>query len=70
MQSPRFSLNSVDWKSIGIGALKAAIGGVLTYFTKSVFPNIDWGSYSVVAVPAYSILANVIWKWIDGPTNN
>jgi hypothetical protein len=66
MKSERFELNSVDWKSIGIGALKAVIGALLAYFTKNVFPTIDWGQYAVIAVPVWSIIANIAWKFVDG----
>ena len=65
-QSKRFSLNSVDWKSIGMGLLKTSIGASLTYLTKDVLPNVDWGVYGPVAVPVWTALVNIIWKWIQG----
>lgn len=65
-KSKRFTLNLIDWKSIGMGLLKTSIGACLTYLTKDVLPNIDWGTYAPIAVPAYTFLLNIVWKWVEG----
>lgn len=40
--SPSFSLNTLDWKSIGFGALDAAGGALLTYGT-TIITGINFG---------------------------
>lgn len=68
MQSTRFSLNSIDWKSIGIGALKAILGALLTYVANAVIPFLPVTLWWVpVIVVVFSVVSNIGWKWIDGP---
>ena len=64
-QSKKFSLNSVDWKSIGMGALKVAIGAVLTYITPIV-TGFDFGAYTPAAMWVFSALTNIVWKFVQG----
>lgn len=65
MQSKRFSLNSVDWKSIGIGALKVSLGAILTYLAE-ILPGIDFGANTPVVMLVLTTLLNIVWKWIGG----
>ena len=65
MQSKRFSLNEVDWKSIGMGALKVTIGALLTYFTP-IITGFDFGIYTPFVMLVYTTLLNIVWKWIQG----
>lgn len=65
-ESKKWSLNVLDWKSISMGLLKTSIGACLTYLSKDVLPNIDWGTYGPVAVPVYTMVVNIIWKWVQG----
>lgn len=64
-QSKRFSLDLVDWKSIGVGALKVAIGAVLTYITP-VITGFDYGIYTPIVMWVFTTGANIVWKWVDG----
>lgn len=61
--STRFSLNSIDWQKIGIGALVAVAGALLTYFTP-VVTGLDLGSATPVVVAVWSIIVNIVRKWI------
>lgn len=55
----------VDWKSIGIGALKVAIGAVLTYLTP-IITGFDFGTSTPIVMWALTTLTNIIWKWVQG----
>jgi hypothetical protein len=61
--SKRFSLNSIDWKKIGIGALVAGVGALLTYLTE-VIGGIDLGEWTPVVVGIWSVIANIVRKWV------
>lgn len=61
--SPRFSLSSMDWEKIGIGALVAVVGALLTYLTP-VVTGLDLGSSTPIVVAIWSVLANIVRKWI------
>lgn len=61
----KFSLNSLDLKKIGKGALIAIAWVLMTYLT-DLIPTIDFGVYTPVVVAGFSILANVVNKWISG----
>lgn len=61
MSAPR-TLDKLDAKKILIGTFIAAIGGAGGYLTKEI-GNIDWGQWTIVVVPAWSILCNIIIKW-------
>jgi len=62
-QSQKFSLNSLDWKKIGKWALVAVVWVLLTYVA-DLIPTIDFGVYTPVVVAIFSILANIVRKWI------
>ena len=61
--SKKFSLNLVDLKKIGIGLLIAVIGAGLTYLTEMI-PNVDFGSFSPLVVSAWSVVVNVVRKFL------
>ena len=65
-QSTKFTLNLIDWKSIGIGALKVTIGALLTYLTP-IITGFDFGVYTPFTMLVLTTLTNVIWKWVSGP---
>lgn len=65
-QSKAFSLNEIDWKSIGMGALKVMIGALLTYITP-IITGWDFGVYTPAVMWAFTTGLNIVWKWIDGP---
>ena len=64
-QSTKFSLNTLDWKKIGMGALVAVVWTLLTYAT-DLIPNVDFGVYTPIVVAGFSIIANVVRKRIEG----
>jgi hypothetical protein len=61
--SKKYSLNKVDLQKIGIGALVAISGALITYFAK-VVGDVDFGVYTPIAVAVFSIIANVVRKYI------
>jgi len=61
--SVRFSLNSIDWKKIGIGAVVAVVGALLTYLTP-VITGLDLGAWTPIVVTFWSVLANIVRKFI------
>jgi len=61
--STRFSLNSIDWQKIGIGAGVAIAGALLTYLTPIV-TGLDLGAFTPIVVALWSVIVNVVRKWI------
>ena len=61
--SSAFSLNGMDWKKIGTGLLVALAGAVLTYGTEWL-SGADFGASTPIVVAAWSVLANIVRKWI------
>lgn len=66
--SKRYQLNKEDLKRIGIGALVALVGALLTYL-ETLIPSVDFGVYTPVAVAVNSILANAVRKYLADNTN-
>ena len=66
MESKLYKINAEDLKKIGIGALVAVAGALLTYLSE-VITQIDWGQYTPVIMAIWSILVNVARKAL---TNN
>lgn len=65
MDSKQYTLNTFDWKKILIGSGIAATGAVLTYGT-SLVANTNFGEWTPVVVAAWSIVANIVRKWLAG----
>ena len=63
--STKFTLDGIDWKKILIGAGVAATGAALTYLT-DVVSGLKPGAYTPLIVAGWSIIANIIRKWIEG----
>lgn len=63
-QSKRFELNLVDWKSIGMGALKVMLGALLTYLTQTI-SGFDFGIYTPVVMWVSTTLINIGWKFVQ-----
>jgi hypothetical protein len=61
--SQRYSLNKEDLKKIGIGALMAIAGALLTYVTETI-SQVDFKEYTPLVVAIWSIIANVARKYI------
>ena len=58
------SLNSVDWKKIGKGAIIAVIGALLTYLTP-IITGLDLGVYTPIVVAFWSVVTNAVKKWLS-----
>lgn len=67
-ESKQFSLNKEDAKRIGIGALVAVAGAMLTY-ASSVVTNTDFGIWTPIIVSLWSVVANTARKFVVGEEN-
>ncbi len=65
--SPKRKLNSIDFRKVAIGACVAVVGALLTYLTELV-SGIDFGDFTAVVVSVWSIIANVVRKWLKDYT--
>ena len=65
--SQKFSLNTEDWKSIGKGLLIACGGAAITYLSSAI-TKIDFGVYTPVVVAFWSVIVNILRKYIPGPS--
>jgi hypothetical protein len=63
--SPKYSLNEIDWQKILIGAGVAVAGTLLTYITQIV-TNLQPGPWTPVIVAGWSVVANIVRKYIAG----
>lgn len=63
MGSKRYSLDTTDWKKVGIGLLMALSGVALEQVTEVILDT-DFGQWTGVVVAGYSVLANAARKWI------
>jgi hypothetical protein len=59
-----FSFKGIVWKKVGIGALIAVIGALLTYGT-SWIASVDFGSLTPLVVAVWGIIVNIARKWIS-----
>jgi hypothetical protein len=59
--SPKFSLKNLNRKKIGIGALMALIGALLTFLAELI-PTIDFGMWTPMVTMLFSIITNVVRK--------
>lgn len=66
MENSKFlQLNSIDYKKLGIGALIAVGGALLTYW-QDTFLTLDFGVYQGLAVAINSIIINFVRKLLSG----
>ena len=56
-------LPTSQWVKIGSGLLVASVGAMLTYLTETI-PNIDFGEYAPFVTIFFSVIANIIRKWL------
>ncbi len=68
-QSSIGKLDTASWKKIGIGALIASAGALLTYIL-SVITKIDFGAATPAVVSICSILVNIVRKWLTDYSAN
>jgi len=60
------ALSVDDLLALFRGGLIAGIGALLTYITEGI-PGVDLGGWTPIVVAAWSFLANLIRKYIEGP---
>jgi hypothetical protein len=60
------TLNKEDFKRIGLGAIVAVVGALMTYLSQ-VITTIDFGAYTPIVVAFWGVIANIVRKWL---TNN
>ncbi len=65
--SKRFQLNSIDWAKIGKGLLIVLAGSALTYLTELI-GKINLGEWTPLVVTGWSLLVNIIRKWLTDHT--
>ena len=63
VQTEKYSLTSYDYKSLLIGLGITLLGAVLTY-SFDYLSKMEWGKYSIFLVPLFSLLVNVVKKFI------
>lgn len=65
MQSNQYSLNKIDWRKIGIGALIATGSALVTYLAQ-VITQINFGVYAPFVYILSSVLINGARKFLQG----
>lgn len=60
-------LTKYDWKRIGLGALVAVGGTLLTYLQQEII-KIDFGTWTPIIMTVNSVLVNIIRKWLTDHT--
>ena len=64
MKSEKYELISEDLKKIGIGALVATGGALITYLAETI-PNVDFGAYTPIVVAISGVLVNAVRKYLS-----
>lgn len=62
--SNKYTLNKEDIISLGKGLLIAVAGAALTYLSENL-GKINFGEYTPVVVALFSVLANIIRKFVS-----
>lgn len=63
MASKLYKLNQEDLKKIGVGALVAVVGALLTYFSETI-ASVDFGDLTPVVMALWSVVANIVRKFL------
>ena len=61
--SSKQKLNAIDFGKIFTGLIIALIGSFLTYMTV-VITGIEWGIWTAIVMPIWSMIVNAIRKWM------
>jgi hypothetical protein len=59
-----FSFVGINWSKVGMGALVAVAGALLTYATSWITGQ-DFGSYTTVVMGIWTVIANIVRKWVS-----
>lgn len=65
MQSKSGSLNSIDWKKIGVGALIATGSALITYGAQAIL-QINFGVYTPFVNILSAVAINAARKYLQG----
>lgn len=63
--SKKFTLNKEDFKKVLVGLLIAMGGAGATYLTDFI-ANTDFGEYTPLVVAAWSVVINLVRKFLTG----
>lgn len=63
--SKQLSLNDLDWKKIGKGAVIALVGALFTYL-QTIILKTDFGAWTPIVMAGNSVLVNLIHKYFSG----
>lgn len=69
LPSKKYQLSTEDLKKIGIGALIALGGALLTYLT-DLIPNVDFGVWTPFVVSGFGVLINLARKFLQDLETN
>lgn len=61
--TPALSIGKIDWKKIGIGAL-VALGGTLLTYVSQIVANTDFGVFTPLVVSGWAIVVNILRKFL------
>lgn len=59
-----FSFKGINWGKVGIGALVAIVGALLTYIT-AWLGHFDFGAYTPVVMSVWTVIANIGRKFVS-----
>jgi hypothetical protein len=63
IMSPKFKINKADLISLGKGFLITLAGAAITFIAEYL-TKVNFGQYTVVAVPLFALLVNTARKWL------
>ena len=66
VDSPKYSLNVKDLKSMAVGLLITSAGAALVYLADVIIPNLDMGTYGPILVPILALGVNAVRKYVSG----
>jgi len=59
-----FSFKGINWSKVGIGAVVAIVGALLTYISQWL-SGTDFGAYTPVVVAIWGVVVNIARKWLS-----
>ena len=59
-----FSFKGINWGKVGAGAAVAVAGALLTYISAWLTGQ-DFGAYTPMVMGAWTILANIVRKYVS-----
>ena len=59
-----FSFKGINWGKVGVGALVAVVGALLTYVSQWV-SGLDFGASTPIVMAVLTIATNVVRKWVS-----